>query len=148
MNPRTQIVTRWVLGACVLVILIITFWPTPVDRPFDAQLMRILGELHHVGFPGWVDYGFVESGANAVMFVPLGALIALSVAPRLWWTSVAAGFVLSVGIELCQKFFLPHRFASVGDVIANTAGALIGGGIIALIHLRADARGRRRAAVQ
>ncbi|HEY5224323.1 MAG TPA: VanZ family protein [Microbacteriaceae bacterium] len=146
MNPRARIITRWVLAACLVIILTIAFWPTPVDRPFDAQLARTLSVLHGAGMPAWLDYDFVESAANVIMFVPFGALIALYATPRLWWTSVAAGFVLSVGIELFQKFFLPQRFASVGDVIANTAGALIGGGIVALLRMRADARKRRAAA--
>jgi glycopeptide antibiotics resistance protein len=141
-----------ILTACVVAILLITFWPTPVDRPFNAQLMRILGQLHHAGLLVWVSYGVVESISNVVMFVPFGALVALYFAQRLWWTSVALGFALSLCIEFGQYLLLPARFASVGDVVANTLGAFIGGGIIALIRVliraRADARSRRGATLE
>jgi glycopeptide antibiotics resistance protein len=94
----------------------------------------------------------VESISNVVMFVPFGALVALYFAQRLWWTSVALGFALSVCIEFGQYLLLPARFASVGDVVANTLGAFIGGGIIALIRVliraRADARSRRGATLE
>jgi glycopeptide antibiotics resistance protein len=128
-----------ILTACVAVILAITFWPTPVDRPFDAQLMRILGLLHHAGVAMWVDYSFVESLSNAIMFLPLGALIALYVRRQRWWLSVALAFVLSVCIELGQGLFLPERTASVNDVVANTFGALIGGGAVAIIRFAVNA---------
>ncbi|HWU60067.1 MAG TPA: VanZ family protein [Microbacteriaceae bacterium] len=128
-----------ILTAFVAVILAITFWPTPVDRPFDAQLMRILGTLHHAGVATWVDYSFVERLSNAIMFVPLGVLIALYFRRQLWWLSVALPFVLSVCIELGQGLFLPERTASVSDVIANTFGALIGGGAVAIIRFAVNA---------
>jgi glycopeptide antibiotics resistance protein len=128
-----------ILTACVAVILVITFWPTPVDRPFDAQLMRILGDLHHAGVATWVDYGFVESLSNAVMFVPLGVLIALYFRRQLWWMSVGLAFALSVCIELGQALFLPERTASIYDVIANTFGALMGGGAVAVIRYAVNA---------
>jgi glycopeptide antibiotics resistance protein len=73
------------------------------------------------------------------MFLPLGALIALYVRRQLWWLSVALAFVLSVCIELGQGLFLPERTASVNDVVANTFGALIGGGAVAIIRFAANA---------
>lgn len=138
-ESRARGIILGILTACVVVILVITFWPTPVDRPFDAQLMRILGDLHHVGVATWVDYSFVESFSNAVMFTPLGALIALYVRRQRWWLAVALAFLLSVCIELGQGLFLPERTASVNDVVANTFGALIGGGTVAIIRFAVNA---------
>jgi len=133
MNTRTHAIVLVVLLACVGVILVITFWPTPVDRPFDAELSRIFWRLHHAyGVPGWVNYSLLESGSNVIMFIPLGALIALYIMQPLWWVSGVLGLTLSLCIELGQDVFLPHRFASAGDLAANTAGALIGGGIVAI----------------
>jgi glycopeptide antibiotics resistance protein len=138
-ESRARGIILGILTACVVVILVITFWPTPVDRPFDAQLMRILGDLHHAGVATWVDYSFVESFSNAIMFLPLGALIALYVRRQRWWLAVALGFLLSVCIELGQGLFLPERTASVNDVVANTFGALIGGGAVAIVRFAVNA---------
>lgn len=143
MTSRPHRIARWALLACLVVVLIITFWPTPVDRPFYSQLVQVLSDLHRAGMPAWVNYGFVEFASNVIMFVPFGALIALYSLPSLWWASGVLGLALSLSIELCQYLFLPERLASAGDLAANTAGALIGGGIVALIQARADARASR-----
>ena len=69
------------------------------------------------------------------MFIPLGALIASLVWRSFWWVSGVLGLCLSLSIELTQYMLLPHRFATAGDVLANTAGALIGGAIVAVFRL-------------
>lgn len=124
---------EWVAIVVVLaVILTITLWPTPVDRPFDHELNAILTQLHRVGVPAWFDYNFVQTASNVVMFLPLGALIASVVWANFWWFSGVLGLTLSLSIELTQDLLLPHRFASAGDVIANTSGALLGGLVFAV----------------
>lgn len=142
---------EWIAVVVVLaVILTIVLWPTPVDRPFDASLNAGLSWLHARGVPGWIDYSFVQNGANVVMFLPLGALIASVAMRSLWWTSGLLGLALSLCIEFTQAEFLPQRFASAGDLAANTAGALLGGGIVAVVRgvrerraVRRDAAARR-----
>jgi hypothetical protein len=134
---------RWeavVVVAVLAAMLTIAFWPTPVDAGFDGLLFRWLGDLHSAGVPLWFDYTFVEVTANVVLFVPLGALIAAVMWPSLWWTSGVLGLALSLVIELGQYLLLPHRFASAGDLVANTLGALCGGAIAALWKVRAGAR--------
>jgi hypothetical protein len=114
------------LGAYALVLGLIAFWPVPVDRGGSVILMRWLGNLHRWGVPPWFNYGVVEVASNVLLFIPLGALIARILGLRLWWGAVAAGFLVSVLIELSQLVFLPARFASIADVAANTSGAIIG----------------------
>jgi glycopeptide antibiotics resistance protein len=115
-------------------ILTITFWPTPVDRPFAHSLSDILAQLHSAGVPAWVDYNFVQTASNVVIFLPLGALIASVVWTTFWWMSGVLGLALSLSIELTQYLVLPARFATAGDIIANTSGALLGGLIVAAFH--------------
>jgi glycopeptide antibiotics resistance protein len=123
---------EWVAILVVLAaILTITFWPTPVDRPFAHSLSGILAQLHRAGVPAWVDYSFVQTASNVVMFLPLGALIASVVWRTFWWVSGVLGLALSLSIELTQYLVLPARFATAGDLIANTAGALLGGLVVA-----------------
>ncbi|RKR74584.1 VanZ family protein [Frondihabitans australicus] len=132
------------LGLAIVfaVILLIVLWPTPVDRPYDSALRHTLVHLHADGFPRWIDYDFVETSANVIMFAPLGALIASVAMPRLWWSSGVLGLTLSLAVEFTQAEFLPQRFASASDLAANTSGALLGGAVFALVRF---ARGGRRA---
>ncbi|MCU1527798.1 MAG: hypothetical protein JWP75_1561 [Frondihabitans sp.] len=135
---------EWIAVAVVLaVILTIVFWPTPVDRPYDSGLASVLAALHRAGVPVWVDYSFIQNGANVVMFMPLGALIASVSMRPLWWISGVLGLTLSLCIEFTQYELLPQRFASAGDLAANTAGALLGGAIVFILRTRRD---RRRSA--
>jgi glycopeptide antibiotics resistance protein len=136
---------RWAWRALLVLVLIvgvITFWPTPVDRPVHGALYALLKTLHEAGMPHWIGYSVVESAANVVMFVPLGALIAVIAVPSLWWSSGVLGLLASLMIEFGQMLLLPERFASAVDLATNTAGALLGGGIVAIVRLR---RARRAA---
>lgn len=121
-------------GAAVLL------WPTRVDAPFDAQLATLFATLHSHGIPSFVNYALLESSANVVMFVPLGFLLTLMWSSRLAWIAPAAGLAASAVAELGQMVLLPNRVASLGDVVANTAGALLGTLIILIIRRSSAAR--------
>jgi VanZ family protein len=90
------------------------------------MLMKALKELHRRGMPGWIDYAFVESAANVLLFVPLGVLVVWVLGRRYWWAGGAAGMLLSALIELAQFLFLPARYPTLLDVAANTGGAILG----------------------
>lgn len=122
---RTQ-VPHLVLGGYLLVLAVIVFWPSHVDRPIDGWLDDTLQSLHEHGIPGWVDYVFVESAANVLLFIPFGFLVALMLPPRRWWAAVIIGCAASCCIELAQLLFLSGRTSTVADVAANTFGAAIG----------------------
>ena len=121
-NPR---VLRIVLGAYVALLAVVGFFPSPVDRPIEAPLSRIIQWCGQHGL-GFITYARVEFGANIALFVPLGMLIALLFGPRRWWRAPVICFVATVIIELGQRVLLPQRVASIGDVIANTVGGIFG----------------------
>jgi len=86
----------------------------------------------------------IDLAGNIVVFVPLGAALAVATwpprsrpagrrrfDPRWWLTVAAAGFVLSLGIEVAQ-FFIPTRVTDVDDVILNTLGTLAGAAVVSL----------------
>jgi glycopeptide antibiotics resistance protein len=118
----------------LLFVLAVTLWPTTVDKPIDPYLLKFLDALHQHGVPAFVNYTFVESSANVLFFVPVGFFGGLLLPYRLMWLAVPLGVGLSGAIELTQKLFLPGRVASVGDVIANGSGALIGCVVAALVR--------------
>lgn len=119
-------VARWGLISYISGLALIALWPVPVDRAGARLLVRALRKLHRWGIPEWVDYGFVESASNVLLFVPLGALVFWLLGRRYGWVGPAAGLLLSSLIELAQFLFLPERYPALADVAANTSGAVIG----------------------
>ena len=60
-----------------------------------------------------------------------------------WWLAPVICFVATVLIELSQGALLPHRVASIGDVIANTIGGILG--TLAAVGIMAVVARNRRA---
>ena len=128
-------------------VAVIGLWPSPVDRPFDAALFRVLAALKGFGVRPVDAYTVIEFTANVAFFVVPATLVVFIVGRRRSWIAPIAGLLGSIAIELAQHVLLPARFATVDDVIANTLGALIGTGIgvLALSGRRnADAAAARR----
>lgn len=121
-------------------VAVIGLWPSPVDRPFDPALFRILAALKGFGVRPGDAYNVIEFTANVAFFVLPALLVVLIVGRPRWWIAPSVGLVCSIAIELAQHFLLPARFATIQDVIANTLGALIGTGI-GLLALSARRRG-------
>ena len=128
-----QRVLRITLLGDVAAVLLITQWPDPPDPGSLGWLQRALAWLHDNGLPGAVDLPVVEALANVVMFVPLGLLLPVATRTRPW-LAVPAGAGFSALIELSQLAFLPHRVASIQDVVMNTLGAALGAAVLLAIR--------------
>ena len=124
-SPRLRI-AGGILIAYAIAVLAVTLWPAPVDRGFEPTISRGLALLHRNGLPTWFGYNTLEFGANIVMFVPAGLLVALMLPSRRWWLALFIVPALSIAIELTQAIFLSSRFATVNDVVANSLGAVLG----------------------
>jgi VanZ family protein len=131
------------LGVYVALIALVTLTPDSVDRGVHPFLMRGVLFLQFHGLP-WFRYSMIEEAANVALFVPLGMLGILALGLRRWWRVVLTGTALSGSVELVQSAFLPGRVASVTDVVANGAGALVGVALCALLAARTRRRGRIR----
>lgn len=105
---------------------LVAFWPSPVDKPVQGELAGFLLLIHTLGIPRWVNYSFIEAAANALLFVPLGAVASLAFPVKRLWQLGAFGLVVSGCMELGQQLFLHDRFASPLDLVTNTAGCVIG----------------------
>ena len=131
---------RWLFaagyGAAIAVILLVTLWPSPVDRPISPELHRAIDTAQARGMPEQVDYGLVEWLANIALFLPLGVMIGLTL--RRWWllAGLAAAMALSVLVETLQALYLPERTSSALDVLANVIGVGVGVLIGAVIRGR------------
>lgn len=62
---------------------------------------------------------------NVLMFVPLGALLALAVRGAPFWVPVVGAFGFSLAIELMQ-IPMSDRISDPRDLAANAGGAIIG----------------------
>ncbi|MGH7470693.1 MAG: VanZ family protein [Longimicrobiales bacterium] len=74
------------------------------------------------------DRGLADVILNIALFIPLGVSIALrggSLRHAFLW-----GALLSIAVETAQRFFIPGRYASLGDLFFNTFGA--GAGLLLL----------------
>jgi glycopeptide antibiotics resistance protein len=86
----------------------------------------------------WLTYDRVEFLANVAMFVPIGIFFVLLFGRRLWFVSVISGVMLTVAIEVAQRF-IPGRVSDARDLVANSLGTVVGV-LVALVLTQAKAR--------
>ncbi len=96
------------------------FWPLRMPSP-DAAAAFFLPPR----YPSRADIAF-----NVIAYIPLGTLACLYFRQALrGWRSILRAVLFasafSLGMELVQ-FFVPNRVATVYDLLANAAGALVG----------------------
>jgi glycopeptide antibiotics resistance protein len=131
LDPR-----RISLGAYVIGLAIVAFWPSPVDKPIYGTLNSLIAHLHGLGVPRWFNYSLIEASANVAMFVPFGFLVYVSLPGTGWRTAIATGLSASTCIEAVQFLFMAERFSSLTDIITNTVGTVIGVVIVKLYKRR------------
>jgi len=127
--PPPRRVTRGIAIALGLPFLaglvLLTLTPSRVEQTMPKLLDLALSAAERLGWD-WLDFTRLEVIANVLVFVPVGILAFILVPRRLWPLAVVLGPALSLAIEITQRVALPHRAATVTDVIANSGGALIG----------------------
>ena len=94
-------------------ILSLTLWPTGVDSLEEIPFWCVLCGSRDLA----------DAFLNVLLFTPFGAGLALVRGP---WLALAGSGALSGSVELAQTF-LPGRFPSLGDLLMNTAGGVMGG---------------------
>jgi glycopeptide antibiotics resistance protein len=142
---RTRVVVLVIAAALLVGVLVIGLLPNRVDGGVERPIRAFIDTLQAAGAPGWVNYDLVDFLANILFFVPIGLLGAVLLPRRLWWLAMPVGLLLSAALELGQAAFLPQRFASWTDVLANTLGAVLGA-LIGAAMRQAAARRRARPA--
>jgi VanZ family protein len=135
-------VCRWLAAVYLVALALITQWPAPMDDGTAGLIDTVLSWLHAHGVPEWLNYALVEFTANIALFLPVGLLGVVLVGVDRWWMTVLAGLLLSSLIELSQLLFLPSRFPTLYDVLANTTGTVLGA-LLAVIAFDAVDRRRR-----
>jgi glycopeptide antibiotics resistance protein len=141
---RLRRVTAGAAVAYFVILVAIAFWPVRVDQNAGDLLYRLFAWLYRHDAPRWLDYGFLEFSANVILFMPVGLFMVVLVGAHRWWLGILAGLVTSCAIETGQLMFLPSRFATVEDVVANTSGAVLGT-LLAVVALAIAHAHERRA---
>ncbi|WAA65220.1 VanZ family protein [Microbacterium oxydans] len=121
----------------------LTLTPSRVEDAMPNLLDLVLGAAHRLGWAS-LDFTRLEIIANVLVFVPVGILAFILLPRRLWVLSLLVGPLLSLAIETAQRVALPHRAATVTDVVANSAGALLGVFLAVLCTLLLAPRASRR----
>ncbi len=104
---------------------LLTLTPQRIENSMPNLLDLVLTTAHRLGWES-LDFTRLEIIANVLVFVPIGILAFILVPRRFWPLALALGPALSVSIEVAQRLVLPHRAATLTDVVANSGGALIG----------------------
>lgn len=132
-GPFTSSNTAAALLATYLVVLgMIVFAARLTDLGIPQAAETGLEQLHKLQLVPGIRFGHVEAGANVLLFIPVGLLLASMLRRRHWWLAMASGVITSLSIELVQAAALSGRIASPRDVVCNTLGTIVGT-LIALI---------------
>lgn len=122
----------------------VTLTPASSAPTGSAIVTRVLARLQSYPELDWLTYGRAEFLANIALFVPVGVFLLLLVGTRFWWVAGLAAFLMTSAIETVQRS-IPGRISDERDIVANTAGALLG---IVLGLVLTYPASRRRAAVR
>lgn len=113
---RSALLVAAAVPAVVLALLLV---PTHVDVGLTQLSRWAFGPAGEVGGPMWWA---LEDAANAILFLPLGVLLARRVGPL---PAVVLAGAVSGGCEFLQGF-IPQRNPDLVDVVSNTTGAAVG----------------------
>jgi glycopeptide antibiotics resistance protein len=137
-----------VTGLVAAVITILTLAPPSIAAPARRAFMQVAVAVAEP-VVRWIPAGDSEKVLNPLLFVPLGATIALLLSRRLWPIAILAGFALSASVEYAQAS-IPGRVPDPADVLWNTVGGAIGVLLVTVPRLIGAAvlRARRRSSAR
>ena len=115
------ITARSLLLPYLVLLALVVFLPASQAEQVTGIVGWAADRLALIGIPREPAAHVLEFLANVVLFVPFGGLVALAFPGTRWVAVLAAGCLVSVGIELVQ-LAIPSRVATLSDVVANTAG--------------------------
>jgi len=139
-GERTGGTTALVVMFAVYLVLLVWIVLWKVELPWlGEESRRVVKLVPFVAGAGTGASRPLEVVANVLLFVPFGVYLGL-LAPRWsWWRAAALFAASSLGLEVAQ-YVLAVGSSDVSDVIANTAGGLVGFGLLVVVRRRLGAR--------
>lgn len=128
-GPGPVVFTVIAVYAVAMVVLVLGPWGRALNRV--TVRLYVFFRYDWPVAPDWAlpaHYGLV---LNVLLFVPLGAAIALLTRWAWWWVTLL-GAVGSVAIEVVQGLWLA-RESAWSDVVTNTIGAFVGAVAVSLL---------------
>jgi VanZ family protein len=144
--PPRRFTRAWALALGIpffIALAVLTLTPSRVEESLPNLLDLVLGTAHRLGWDS-LDFTRLEIIANVLVFVPVGIFAFVLLPRRIWVLSLLVGPLLSIAIETAQRVALPHRAATVTDVLANSAGSLLGVALAVLCTLLLSPRSSQR----
>lgn len=116
---------------CYLVIIICNtlIYRTPMKSP-RVEFIPFWGYVEY--FNGGKPSYLVTDLLNLCLFIPIGALLVLSMKRSRWYKAAGIAFVISFFIEFFQ-YSTGRGWFETDDIIHNTIGCLIGYGFVLMI---------------
>lgn len=133
---------RILFAAYLIAVGFLVWLPAPEAVEVTGIIATIARWLGEFGLAFEPTYVVLEIAANVALFVPFGILTMTAYRSMRVWSTTAAALATSAVIEGVQ-LMLPSRFSTVSDLIANSAGGLIGAAVVALWRRRVSAAARR-----
>jgi hypothetical protein len=124
----------WTVAAAasaVSAVAALTLAPRTVVAPVRALFERMTDAAVE-GLFGWVPFADLDRVLNTLLFVPLGATLAVLVGRRLWPLAMLVGFAMSTAVVYAQAG-IPGRVPDQEDVLWNTCGAVLGALAVGLV---------------
>ncbi|MFJ6533151.1 VanZ family protein [Microbacterium sp. NPDC091662] len=121
-----------VAGLAMLTVIAVTLTPRRFAGPARALFM----DLAHVFAAPLVEpmtFIELESTLNALLFVPLGAAMAMALSRRLWILAPLLVFGASFAIEHVQAT-IPGRVPDAQDIVWNTVGGVVGAVAVGIVR--------------
>ena len=123
-----------VLLAVYSVLLAVALF-SPTSEQQNAAVLWLSHGLVAVGIPAQlVPFGRLEVLMNVVIVAPVTMLASVIRPGPSWRDWTALGFIVAISVEVVQGMVLPERQMAFSDVVANTAGALVGASVVSLIR--------------
>lgn len=130
-RPRTRRVVIVLAVLYVGLVAAIGLWPRHVDAGLGVETWPLTTAIADaLSVPASRVVEGAEVLANTLLFVPVGAVVAVALPRASVLAAIAAGLGVAVAIELFQWFGPLDRTASLLDVAADVVGAVIGFGAV------------------
>ena len=129
-NRRSRLLAALIAGAAVTTL---TLAPRALVAPVRGAFMTLM-DTATAPLRVWIPYDDAERLLNTILFVPLGATIALLLGGRAFPLAILACFALSAAVEYAQGS-IPGRVPDMQDVLWNSLGAALGAVVITVPRL-------------
>ena len=128
-RTTTQLRLLFVVYLALLVWVVLWKLEAPWDTETGGRIVKLVPFVATSGAGASTRFDVV---ANVLLFVPFGLYLGLLAPSWRWWKVAGAAAAASVALEVSQ-YVLAVGSSDLTDVVVNTAGAVAGLGLLAVL---------------